>query len=89
MPSGRQWQGNYGPFRIRAEVDSHSRHCAYGLPPVRLRGAAKVAERSAPLAFDTPHSIGPSGLSPDGAPMTSRTAEALAFDDVLLVPGSS
>ena len=41
------------------------------------------------MAFDTPHSTGPSGLSPDGSSATSRIAEALAFDDVLLVPGYS
>ena len=41
------------------------------------------------MAFDTPHSTGPSGLSTDGSTTTSRIAEALAFDDVLLVPGYS
>ena len=42
------------------------------------------------MAFDTPHSTSPSGRSPDGlTATTSRIEEALAFDDVLLVPGYS
>ena len=40
------------------------------------------------MAFDTPHTTRPAGLSPEGH-ATSRIEEALAFDDVLLVPGYS
>src|SRR5689334_20177065 len=67
------WMRAAGPTR-------HNPPRALALPPhPRLQGAAKVAERPRPMAFDTPQSHATS----------ARIDEALAFDDVLLVPGYS
>src|SRR6185312_957027 len=55
-------------------------------PSAPLCGAAKVAERPPPMALDIPHE----SLSPSGASLlASRVEEALAFDDVLVVPSYS